>query len=274
MRHFIFEFITGGGLSGQALPPSLAREGELMVQALVADLHKLEKIELTQFRDSRLPNSQNDVSVIKIANKECESVFKHIQPEDYLWLIAPESDNILSEWVSICEKNRINLFLSKSNCIETCSNKKLSNEILEKAGVSVVPIINTNTDFQNCSEGFIVKPKFGAGAEKVFYVEDKGSIFYKREEFGVNEFIVQPYLSGEHLSLSMLCANGKATLLACNKQYLEIVEGQIKLTALGVNEYASDCIDLIRVAKNIATVFPDLFGYIGGLYDFMLFIGF
>ena len=41
MRHFIFEFITGGGLTGQDLPESLLIEAELMLQSLISELREL-----------------------------------------------------------------------------------------------------------------------------------------------------------------------------------------------------------------------------------------
>ena len=38
MRLFVCEFVTGGGLRGEALPSDLCREGDAMLQALVKDL--------------------------------------------------------------------------------------------------------------------------------------------------------------------------------------------------------------------------------------------
>ena len=38
MKHFLFEFITGGGLTGQTLPDSLVREGRMMVKTILKEL--------------------------------------------------------------------------------------------------------------------------------------------------------------------------------------------------------------------------------------------
>ena len=55
MRIFAFEFFSGGGLLGQPLPPSLAREGDLMLGTLVGELAGIEGVHVIASRDPRLP---------------------------------------------------------------------------------------------------------------------------------------------------------------------------------------------------------------------------
>ncbi|MGH8600628.1 MAG: hypothetical protein ACRET1_08180, partial [Burkholderiales bacterium] len=56
MRIFVYEYITGGGLLDKAVPASLAREGEVMAQALMRDLAELSGVEVLTTRDARLPS--------------------------------------------------------------------------------------------------------------------------------------------------------------------------------------------------------------------------
>ena len=50
----LFEFITGGGFSQQDLPKSLAKEGLIMLKALVRDIALCPHIQLTVVLDWRI----------------------------------------------------------------------------------------------------------------------------------------------------------------------------------------------------------------------------
>ena len=56
MRLLICEYVTGRGFVGQPLPASLAREGDMMLAALVKDFAALGGIEVASVRDGRLGN--------------------------------------------------------------------------------------------------------------------------------------------------------------------------------------------------------------------------
>ncbi|MEM7027124.1 MAG: ATP-grasp domain-containing protein [Pseudomonadota bacterium] len=262
MRHFIFEFITGGGLAGQALSSELAKEGGLMVQAIINDLRRMNTSEVSLFQDSRLAIRPDDVDVIEIADDKYDSIFKYLQTDDCLWLIAPESNQYLINYVSECEKRKLNHFLSDSNTIKICSNKLLTNNFLGKAGLPVIPSYIDVNRISEHTESFIIKPLYGAGAEDIFYLQDKACLTEKINELE-NDFIFQPYLEGESLSLSMLCAQGKHVLLACNEQHITVNDNQFKLSALDINTRLSEHDVLSRIACDITAALPGLFGYIG-----------
>jgi len=50
----VFEFITGGGFSQQALPDSLAKEGLLMLKALIYELDLVSNVRITVMLDWRI----------------------------------------------------------------------------------------------------------------------------------------------------------------------------------------------------------------------------
>ena len=62
MKHFLFEFITGGGLIGQTLPDSLVREARTMVQTLIKELIACGHYKITITRDSRVQLFDHDVT--------------------------------------------------------------------------------------------------------------------------------------------------------------------------------------------------------------------
>ncbi|MEE9138739.1 MAG: ATP-dependent carboxylate-amine ligase, partial [candidate division NC10 bacterium] len=54
MRIFIYEYVSGGGLSGEPLPARMAREGLLMLQAILEDFLFLRRHEIRSTIDARL----------------------------------------------------------------------------------------------------------------------------------------------------------------------------------------------------------------------------
>ena len=54
MRLLVLEYITGGGMAGLELPPALAREGDLMLTALLRELAEIPGIATISTRDPRL----------------------------------------------------------------------------------------------------------------------------------------------------------------------------------------------------------------------------
>ena len=54
MKHFLFEFISGGGLIGLTFPDSLVREARTMVQTLIKELIACGHYKITITRESRV----------------------------------------------------------------------------------------------------------------------------------------------------------------------------------------------------------------------------
>ena len=101
LRLFVCEYVTGGGLAGRLLPPSLCREGDMMLGALVKDLRDLPGVELVLTRDARLtapdgpPNGSVDIRRLEDGDDPWP-VWRRIAAEaDAAWPIAPETNGML-----------------------------------------------------------------------------------------------------------------------------------------------------------------------------------
>ena len=51
MKLFVYEHITSGALAEQKLPPTLAKEGNQMLMAVLQDSHATQQCTLTTLRD-------------------------------------------------------------------------------------------------------------------------------------------------------------------------------------------------------------------------------
>ncbi len=263
MRHFVFEYITGGGLAGQDLPVSLIKEGDMMVNALVNDLLKLNQNTILLCRDIRLQHNMTGVNTFYLDEKLLKDVHKQVQSDDVVWLIAPEIDNSLYKLSqSFIEKGNI-VFVSDLNTIQICSDKLLTYKCLKQNAINVVPTYLASEAIPDSEEGYIIKPRNGAGAEGLVFIKNKQLIKKYLEHKKTDFFIVQPYIIGKHLSISMLCLNGKAQLLACNKQIIEKNENKFSLSGIEINYCLDDVEELSFLANQIATSLPGLKGYIG-----------
>ena len=262
MRHFIFEFITGGGLVGQDLPESLQKEGELMLQTLANELTRL-NVDLSVSRDSRLAKLDKHIKQYVIDNnidKELNHIIKHV---DVCWLIAPETEQCMEYYAGLLTNEKTLFVGSTVDAISLTGSKYLTNKLLLENDVAAVETRRLDEMMPEADAGWIVKPDDGAGAENARLIKSKDKLDLFIENQGNKNFIIQPYIEGKHMSISLLVYEGDVCLLGCNQQYVDVNEDGIKLEKIGVNEHLAYKDEMLKLAKKIVSVIPGLAGYIG-----------
>jgi predicted ATP-grasp superfamily ATP-dependent carboligase len=264
MHHFLLEFITGGGLSDQALSESLINEGELMVQTLVNELSQIEGAEISLCRDSRLELLKNNSLKQHTVENNLDDILPEcIKKSDVCWLIAPETEGCLEKYAKLFMKSGSFFIGSTPEAIKLATSKYLTNKVLVDNKINVVKTMWLKGEFPESKTGWIVKPNDGVGAENSFLVTDKNKLSELQKNEIADNLIVQPYLHGQHMSMSLLVFNNDVQLLACNQQHIDINENGISLKAIGVNECLSFKDDMLEIAKKIISAIPGLAGYIG-----------
>lgn len=237
MKILLFEYITASG----EMSESLMREGQMMLDALSSNF-------------TELP----DVEVIIATKKDFQNQLKNI---DAAWIIAPEFGGILQHFCELIENENKILLTSPSKAVAQTANKLTTFEMLTAAQIQTVPTEFFNpAKYYDKTREWIIKPIDGAGAENTFLLQsekDWSSLPY----FDKN-FLIQPYICGEKLSLSCIFKNGQAHLLCVNLQIFEIKNQQFELKNITVN-FKQDDGRYQKLASQIAKTFPDLFGYAG-----------
>ncbi len=268
MKILVFEYITGGGFSQEDLPASLIKEGLLMLEALLENFAKLPQYQLTILLDARvtLPNLSKLIKIIRVTNKQSiyDVLPEVIESSDLVWPIAPEIDSALqktSELVST--KNKL-LLNSSSKAVKLCSDKLLTYQLLMKSGIATIESFEFNSLSQPFTKGTVVKPKKGAGCINSFFIPDKMSLEKLKTQINnKSDYIIQPYIEGESLSLSCLFKEGRAWLLCCNRQQILNKQGRFKLNSCEVNIPLKHLDTYQSLANQIATAIPGLWGYVG-----------
>lgn len=267
MRILVFEYVTGGGMAAETLPPSLAREGDLMLSALLRDLLAVAEVQVVALRDTRLtvPEGFGDtVDWVKLdQHANIEILIRNaLSACDAAWIIAPETGGILEYLCRIVETAGKPLLTSPAAVVRIAASKFATVRRLQDHGVPVVPTIPAS-DWTAGTFPVVVKPDDGAGCEgaRILGALAEWREFAERKSFG--DYVVQPVIDGEALSLSALFAAGRAKLLTCNRQYIVREQHGFVLRGCGVGAVSGDDALFQELATAVAAALPELWGYAG-----------
>lgn len=263
MRIFVYEFVTGGGLVGQPLPPGLVHEADLMVRSLLTDLGEIPGVECFTSRDSRLAPIAN-VEMLPAPNGEDPFEFytRALDTADAAWPTAPETGFSLERLGRLTLMQDRVLLGTHPDTVRLTGSKLWTATHLASTGVPVVPTFGFSDRLLNLSGNWVVKPDDGAGAEDMWVVGDPTAARLLLTQKGEG-YVSQPWIEGLPMSLSLLCADGRARLLACNRQRISLVDGRVALTAISVNGEASRAPLFSTLASQIAAAIPLLWGHVG-----------
>ncbi len=263
MRIFVYEFITGGGLAGAPLPPSLVHEADLMVRSLLDDLVAVPGVRILTSRDPRLPALSGYHALVPEPGEKATALYaRGVAAADAAWPIAPETGGVLE----LLGRRTLDLGRVLLGCppeaVRLTTSKRATVTALRDAGVPTVPTFAQAEAVPALPGPWVVKPDDGAGSENTTQVPDWRRA-RERLEADPGHLIAQPWLKGDALSLSLLCAQGRALLLSCNRQQVRLTDGRVSLGGISVNAIADRTGCLARLAGLIATAIPTLWGYVG-----------
>ena len=266
LKIFVCEFITGGGLYREPLPPSLMREGEMMLQALLSDLLALPGVEVIITRDARLPRLMLPVTTISIdpAAQLWRCWEDCIASADAVWPIAPESDGMLERLSRLVVAHGKVLIGSTPSAVATTASKSVTANTLAAAGCQIVPTYSATEWHDRTTGPWVAKPDDGVGCMDT-------RLFGKAEELQgwldqgnrMQTHIVQPYLAGEAASLSLITHGANIHLLSCNRQLIEVRDGEFHYCGSVLNGMAQYWQACETVARNVVLAIPGLAGHVG-----------
>jgi predicted ATP-grasp superfamily ATP-dependent carboligase len=235
MTIFIYEHLTSGALSEEVFSAGLMREGELMLESICRDLLAY-GYKVALMRDSRLPAltiSTDRLTTYPIQNQlQFTETWQQCQQHyDFFLVIAPETDSILFNFVLPLEQQQKRIFNCSSSAIRLCSDKYLCYQHLKKHHITT-PKTFTASDWlredHSTKAQWIIKPIDGAGCEST-YCSDSVDTRQRLSTLPKDKFIVQTYISGENLSLSLFINEGETQLLSVNIQHIKQDQQQLHL---------------------------------------------
>ena len=264
MRLFICEFITGGGLQDKELPDALVREGNMMLEAVITDFLGMGITDIITTRDDRLDALSLPVKQIAIEGEIYSTWQSCMNEVDAVLIIAPESEDVLLNLTLMAEQSDCYVLGCSYESVRITSSKLETADLLLKNKIAYIDTKPLKekiiTESQN---GWVIKADDGVGAEDCYFCADIKEIDRLKNSINTENFVVQKYVPGVTASISMICYQDKAQLLACNKQIFSFDNGKGELKGLVVNGILDQWGPFNKIAQNIARTDIGLWGYIG-----------
>ncbi|MFW9826009.1 MAG: ATP-grasp domain-containing protein [Candidatus Thorarchaeota archaeon] len=240
---FIFEFVSGGGFNQNRIPNSLICEGFAMLRSIIDDFKVINFKILTMLDNRVLFLSQflKADYIEKVEKKDnVLNKFKNlIRRSKYVFIIAPETSNILYNLTKIAKRYNKLILSSNLKAIKLGTSKVKTYRFFNKNKVNTpatfrIPykkkllhrdfIINRFREFK---KPIIIKPEDGVGAESIYYFEKELDLLNFLKTFNSKKmnYILQEYITGRDLSVSLIGGPNSCNyplLLSLNSQNVVI----------------------------------------------------
>jgi predicted ATP-grasp superfamily ATP-dependent carboligase len=140
VKVFAYEYASGGGFAGRPLVAGLAREGDLMLRALLDDLSLLPGIQILASRDGRLPPLSSIETITPAPGEDGFALFaRGVAACDAAWPTAPETDGILERLAHETLRQGRTLLGCRPAAVRVATSKHATARALCAAGVSCRP---------------------------------------------------------------------------------------------------------------------------------------
>jgi predicted ATP-grasp superfamily ATP-dependent carboligase len=272
MTLFIYEHLTSGALSGESYSASLMHEGNAMLEALTKDLIAL-GYNLVVMRDKRLPalSTNDNLSVIVVDSPNSYQQSWHTALEHYqrFLIIAPETGQVLYDLVAEVEQRKKSVLGCNSQTINLCTDKLQFARYLQQRDI-VTPDTWSASDWSEknfpAELEWLIKPIDGAGCESTFRLntQEAREFLLKLGNQNAQQLIVQPFIDGTNLSLSLFITKSDTALISVNAQNVEIEDNQLHLHRCEPNRFdLLEASEAQNLAETIHDTMPGLWGFIG-----------
>lgn len=267
-RVWVYEYLSGGGaIAGDdaAVEADLLAAGTSMRDALLGDLLALPGCRVAAAASARAAALPPGVTPTCAAAGEAalDFVARQAPRHDAVWLVAPETGGLLARLQRAVAPER--WLGCQAQAIAVAGSKRATALQLAAQGV-LTPLAFAD---DAATRHWVTKPDDGAGAAATRVHADRSAA---RDEWAARTragapTVLEAWVEGPALSLSLLCKPEGAELLSVNRQQIA-VDGQGRLSFEGVAFEASALNDprravFERLAAQVARAIPGLRGYVG-----------
>lgn len=248
----------------ESLPTGLLREGRMMLAALAQDLLEDPTVQLVIPYDQRnTPFTWGGTRVhwlpVATPTDLARALQQGLIDSAAFWPVAPESAGVLARMCAQAEVAGAVVLGSASVAVALTASKLATTQRLMAHGVTAVPTVPVVEFHAQWPAPWVLKPDDGVGCADTRRVENLPEL----RRLVAPGHIVQPYLVGPAVSLSVLFDHGWARLLCVNRQHLVDAGGVFHLTGITVNGIPDVDGGFAALAGRIAAAIPELRGYAG-----------
>lgn len=275
MKIFVHESITGGGSGSSTIAPTLLAEGRMMLEALLADLIRVEDHQLVALIDrgqvGRITRHPR-LLVKEVRGGDHHAFGKMVEETDATLVIAPEKAGLLEGLTSIIEAKGKIVLGSSSVAVKTAGDKALTYQALKASGIPTpqTHLVRHSDDMvplaRHLGYPVVVKPLDGVGCQGVFVVRHetglRRAVAAASRETGQEIQLMQPFVRGVHASVSLLTNGVRGLPVTLN---LQVIRGRTRLSYCGGRVPLDHPLRPLafRRAEEVVQAIPGLKGYVG-----------
>lgn len=235
-----------------------------MLTRVLGDLADTGRVDLSLTRDRRMAPLDLPARVIPVS--ATESIWSQweecIGKCDGVLPIAPETGGVLERLSRLVVANGKVLLGSAPQAIRIAASKIETAELLASRGTPTVTTLTVRDPIPYARDGWVVKPDDGAGCEHTYRFANLDSLQSWLQHAERNH-VVQPYLPGIAASASVFCHEGSAWLLACNRQMVGCINGELRCNGVAVNALTEYADQVKPIIEQVARILPGLSGFVG-----------
>ena len=239
-RIFVYEYLSGGGemvssdAVGEAASGELLAMGQAMRDAIAVDLLRLEDYDVsvaTCERAAPVPEGARPV-MPRAGETAFDFLLREGDAQHRVWVVAPETGGLLAQFQARIDPGR--WLGCDGPAIRLTTTKRATLMRLADAGIT------TPLAFEHAPQitRWVVKPDDGAGAVATRLhgnPEAAWNDWSTRSRAGC-PMVIEPWVDGPALSLSLLCSEERTELLSINRQHLVLDdEGLLSFQGVEVN---------------------------------------
>jgi predicted ATP-grasp superfamily ATP-dependent carboligase len=248
LQVLVHEYCSGGGaVAGidAAEAAALKAQGRAMRDAMVADV-------------AALPGHEVQVAA------SLDDWTARVREADAVWSVAPETGGVLraiaasvppAKWLG-CTPAAIGVAASKRATLRRLAAAGIDTPLRADDAMSV-------DNGRRAGGRFVVKPDDGAGASDTWRFDSLADALTHATDGSA----VEPWIDGDALSLTLLCADGRAQLLSLNRQRVAVgADGRISVDGVDSAIEPADGPrgrQLQSLASRVADALPGLHGLVG-----------
>ena len=267
-RVFVFEYLSGGGaIDGDTTATeALMPLGLSMRDAVAGDLLRSGLFEVSVAVCESAP-ARLDRAASSVCARQGETMLAFVAREavrhDVCWIVAPETGGLLARFESAvgatrwlgCDRHAIAITTSKAATLQRLAACCVATPLAFEHDPAVMR--------------WVVKPHDGAGTvdTRVHALQREAVADAQRASKAGAAMVVEPWVDGEALSLSLLCGADTAELLSINRQRIAVdVGGRVSYAGVEVNALdvtGPRAAALQRLASDVHQAIPGLRGFIG-----------
>jgi len=314
MKVFVFDPIAAGAAPARPLPQSLRRQGEMLQQALLADLGALPGVEVVRTASLDPPSGlAGDTADLPAPDTDGTPAWRPAGAQagaefgtefraqagapagggagapppaphetdrfgirfaagmvtaDAVWPLASESAGALEHLSRAILRGKRVLLGSSPGAVAVAASKLALSRVLAEGGVDAVATYSPHAALPLDSGPWVVKPDDGAGCLDTRLFSDRAAALAWIRAHAADGYVLQPFVAGKLGSLSLLCCDGRARVLACNQERVAMRDNRFHFLGSVVNGLSDEDGSLNRLAQQVAAAIPSLWGYVG--IDFVL----